>query len=105
MIDKLSEDMKKIVLLGVGAAALTAEKSKELIEELVKKGELSIEQGKVLNEELKHHIQAKVSDAKDEVSRTRMNLLQDQIKRLSPEELEQLKSVIKEQESLTENEE
>ena len=69
MIDKLSEDMKKIVLFGVGAAALTAEKSKELIEELVKKGELSIEQGKVLNEELKHHIQAKVSDAKDEVSR------------------------------------
>ena len=105
MIDKLSEDMKKIVLLGVGAAALTAEKSKELIEELVKKGELSIEQGKVLNEELKHRIQAKVSDAKDEVSRTRMNLLQDQIKRLSPEELEQLKAVIKEQESLTENEE
>lgn len=105
MIDKLSEDMKKIVLLGVGVAALTAEKSKELIEELVKKGELSIEQGKVLNEELKHHIQTKVSDAKDEVSRTRMNLLQDQIKRLSPEELEQLKAVIKEQESLTENEE
>ena len=105
MIDKLSEDMKKIVLLGVGAAALTAEKSKELIEELVKKGELSIEQGKVLNEELKHHIQTKVSDAKDEVSRTRINLLQDQIKRLSPEELEQLKAVIKEQESLTENEE
>lgn len=105
MIDKLSEDMKKIVLLGVGAAALTAEKSKELIEELVKKGELSIEQGKVLNEELKHHIQTKVSDAKDEVSRTHMNLLQDQIKRLSPEELEQLKAVIKEQESLTENEE
>lgn len=105
MIDKLSEDMKKIVLLGVGAAALTAEKSKELIEELVKKGELSIEQGKVLNEELKHHIQTKVSDAKDEVSRTRMNLLQDQINRLSPEELEQLKAVIKEQESLTENEE
>lgn len=105
MIDKLSEDMKKIVLLGVGAAALTAEKSKELIEELVKKGELSIEQGKVLNEELKHHIHTTVSDAKDEVSRTRMNLLQDQIKRLSPEELEQLKAVIKEQESLTENEE
>ena len=46
-----------------------------------------------------------MSDAKDEVSRTRMNLLQDQIKRLSPEELEQLKAVIKEQESLTENEE
>lgn len=70
-----------------------------------KRAELSIEQGKVLNEELKHHIQTKVSDAKDEVSRTRMNLLQDQIKRLSPEELEQLKAVIKEQESLTENEE
>lgn len=50
----LSDGMKKIMLAGIGAVAVTAEKSKELIDELVAKGELTVEQGKVLNEELKH---------------------------------------------------
>lgn len=49
----LSEEMKKVFLAGVGAVAVTAEKSKELLDQLVAKGELSVEQGKVLNEELK----------------------------------------------------
>ena len=53
MIDKLSDDMKKLFLLGIGAAAVTAEKARDMVDHLVEKGELSIEQGKVLNEELK----------------------------------------------------
>ena len=52
----LSEGLKTIFLAGVGAVAVTAEKSKEIIDDLVKKGELTMEQGKVLNEELKHNI-------------------------------------------------
>lgn len=32
----------------------TAEKSKDLLDDLVQKGELTVEQGKVLNEERKH---------------------------------------------------
>lgn len=55
-----SEDMKRIFLAGVGAVATTAEKSKEMVDELVKKGEITVEQGKVLNEELKRDIQEKV---------------------------------------------
>lgn len=54
MLSDLGEDVKKIFLAGVGAVAVTAEKSRELVEELVKKGQLTVEQGKVLNEELKH---------------------------------------------------
>lgn len=54
MAMNLSEELRKVLLAGVGAVAVTAEKSKELVEELVKKGELTVEQGKVLNEELKH---------------------------------------------------
>jgi len=49
----LGEELKKIVLAGIGAIALTAEKAQELVEMLVKKGELTVEQGKILNEELK----------------------------------------------------
>lgn len=35
---------------------LKKEKSEVILDELVKKGELTVEQGKVLNEELKHNI-------------------------------------------------
>ena len=49
--------MKKIILAGIGAAATTADKSKEILDDLVKRGELTVEQGKVLNEELKHNVE------------------------------------------------
>lgn len=55
-----SEDLKKELLAGIGAVAVTAEKSKEVVEDLVKKGELTVEQGKVLNEELKHNVAQKL---------------------------------------------
>ena len=55
---ELGEGLKKILLVGIGTAAVTAEKSKEILDELVKKGELTVEQGKVLNQELKHNIKS-----------------------------------------------
>lgn len=56
------DSMKKIMLAGIGAVAVTAEKSKELVDELVVKGELTVEQGKVLNEELKHKVKDTIKD-------------------------------------------
>ncbi len=58
----LSDGLKKIFLAGVGAAATTAEAAKDLVDQLVAKGELTVEQGKVLNEELRRNIKEKVSD-------------------------------------------
>ena len=57
---ELGEGIKKLLLAGIGTAAVTAEKSKEVLDELVKKGELTVEQGKVLNQELKHNIKESV---------------------------------------------
>ncbi|MDD3243010.1 MAG: hypothetical protein PHD32_04710 [Eubacteriales bacterium] len=57
----LSDEIKKVFLAGIGAMALTAEKSKELLDQMVAKGELTVEQGKVINEELKRK-------AKDELN-------------------------------------
>ena len=62
MLTNISEDLKKIFLFGVGAVAVTAEKSKILIDELVEKGEITVEQGKILNEELKHNIKETIRD-------------------------------------------
>lgn len=55
-MDQLSEGLRKLILAGISAVAATKEKSEGILDELVKKGELTVEQGKVLNEELKHNI-------------------------------------------------
>lgn len=61
-METISEMMKKIMLAGIGAVATTAEKSKDILDELVAKGELTVEQGKVLNEELKHNIKETIHE-------------------------------------------
>ena len=39
----LGKDLKNLLLAGIGAVAVTAEKSQALLDELVKKGELTVE--------------------------------------------------------------
>ena len=41
-MDGIGENVKKILLAGIGAVATTAEKSKEILDEMVKKGELTV---------------------------------------------------------------
>lgn len=55
-MEKLTDGIKTLLLAGIGAAALTADKSRELLEDLVQRGELTVEQGKALNQELKHRM-------------------------------------------------
>lgn len=98
-IMELGEGLKKILLVGIGTAAVTAEKSKEILDELVKKGELTVEQGKVLNQELKHNIKSTVKTAADSVkeSAARKNdqeELKATISRLTPEQLAAVKTQI-----------
>lgn len=46
--------MKKVFLAGVGAVAVTADKSEEIFNDLVEKGASTVEHGKAMNQELKH---------------------------------------------------
>ena len=61
-MERLTDGLKKILLAGIGTVAVTAEKSKEVLDEMVKRGELTVEQGKVLNEELKHNIKEAIRE-------------------------------------------
>ena len=92
IMEKISDSMKKILLAGIGAAATTAEKSKEILDDLVKKGELTVEQGKVLNEELKHNVKQtfKKDEEKDPA---------DVLKGMSPEQIAALKEAIAQKEA------
>lgn len=66
-MSSITDDVKKVVLAGIGAAAMTAEKAHDLADELVKKGENVVAEGKAANEELKHKIKKKVKGKEDEV--------------------------------------
>ena len=88
MMSNFNEDLKKVLLAGIGAVAVTAEK--EVVEQLVKKGELTVEQGKVLNEELKHNVAEKLREplTVDKISKD--------LEKVNDEELEILKAKIEE---------
>ena len=64
-----SEELRRFFLSGIGAMATTAEKSKEIVDAFVRKGELTVEQGRIINEELKRDVKKTVSQAEDTVKR------------------------------------
>lgn len=70
-----AEGIRKAFLAGVGAVALGAEKSQELIEDFIAKGEITVEQGKALNEELAHKVKEVVDDAPEAVLRARLSAM------------------------------
>lgn len=75
----LTDGVRRAFLAGVGAMALGAEKSQELVEDLISKGELTVEQGKALNAELTHRVKTVKDDAPEAVLRAKL-------KPLSPKE-------------------
>lgn len=89
MEKRMSNLMKNVILAGIGAAASTSEKAKDIMEELVKKGELTVEQGKVLNEELKHNIQETLEKEKQKKTSA-----EDLLKSMTPEQIEGLKELL-----------
>ncbi|MCR5666046.1 MAG: hypothetical protein K6G01_04395 [Eubacterium sp.] len=97
-MDKFSEGVRKFFLAGVGAVAVTAEKSQEIINDLVEKGELTVEQGKSMNEELKHKVTSRVKPTPEE----RADHIVD---RLSEEDLEALKAKLAQMDEEEEEEE
>mgnify|MGYP000338391933 CR=1 FL=1 len=94
-MEKLGESLKKLLLIGIGTAAVTAEKSKEILDDLVKKGELTVEQGKVLNKELKHNIKETLKDNVNvSVKASTPEELQTLLEKMTPEQIEQLEEIV-----------
>lgn len=92
----LSEELRKVFLAGIGAVAITAEKGKEMIDTFVEKGEITLEQGKALNEELKRNVNETIH--KNTASEQDKNSLLGQLEKLNPEELDAIKQKLAEME-------
>lgn len=91
---ELGDGLKKLLLAGVGTVAVTAEKSREVLDELVKKGELTVEQGKVLNQELKHNIKDTIKTKTSPSKEAPGEDIRDTLAKLSPKQLAELKEQI-----------
>lgn len=77
----IGDGFKNIFLAGIGAMAYTGEKGKEIIDQLVEKGEITLDQGKELNEELKRK-------AGETSANLREGFLEARMKAMTPEERE-----------------
>jgi len=121
MSEKERSALEKVFLAGVGAVAKTAEaasdllddlvkkgaitieQSKEINEELIKKGEDTVEKGKVKGEKLKTGFKETVIDATAAVQGSAVNGFVKNMHRLTPDELikvqERIDELNREQES------
>ncbi len=80
-MSNIGDGFKNIFLAGIGAMAYTGEKGKEIIDQLVAKGEITLDQGRELNEELRR----KADDASKGV---RESALEAAMRGMKPEERE-----------------
>lgn len=75
----IRDGFKDIFLAGVGALAYGGERANELVNNLIEKGELTVEQGKQLNTELQHK-------ASDTIAQVRDEALAAQLQAMTPEQ-------------------
>ena len=86
---KVTDLVKNVVWAGIGAAAVTTEKAKDVADELVKKGSLTVEQGKVLNEELKHNIKETLDNKKKKDAS-----VEELLSAMTPDQIDALKELL-----------
>lgn len=75
---ELGSGVRKVFLAGIGAIATTVEKGQKLVNDLVDKGELTVDQGKSLNSELAHRVKKKTNVMRDTALENRMKLMSNE---------------------------
>lgn len=70
----MMDEIKKVLLFGVGAVASTYEKATEVVDELVKKGKITIDESKELGEELKIAFKEKSKSNDGAINKTSVNI-------------------------------
>lgn len=94
----MKEDLKNIILMGLGAMSLTNDKAHELKDELLKRGKDAYEKGRVANEELKHNIEDKIKENVTVVYQTNdltNEELATKIKNMSAEDKKKILNLLK----------
>jgi len=89
----ISEDVRKVMMAGLGALSTVADKTQETIDTLAKKGEETLAHGQVLNERLRHKVNQVMRDAKPDKDE-----ILDALDHMTTEEIEEIKAKLKSKE-------
>lgn len=96
----MKEELKNIMLMGLGAISLTGEKASALKKELLEKGEEFYQEGRIKNEELKRELKNQIKESITiEVSPTTKEEMVDIINKMSEEEKKEMIELLKGQNS------
>ena len=78
-------DLKKVLLAGIGLTAMTVDKADSFVKELVEKGRLTIEEGKELEQELKRQSKEEAQELLNKLDAKKSSVeyaTKDDVKRL-----------------------
>ena len=78
-------DLKKVLLAGIGLTAMTVDKADSFVKELVEKGRLTVEEGKELEQELKRQSKEEAQELLNKLDAKKSSVLyatKDDVKRL-----------------------
>lgn len=88
-------EFKNILLAGIGAAATTYEKSSKLIDDMVEKGKITVDEGKELSQELKRTLKDKENKSEEStLTKEDMKELLNEMNFVSKKDLDELSSRI-----------
>ena len=89
------EDLKKIMLVLLGSAAVSAEKLDKSLSDLVEKGKLTVKEGKELREELiKKDMSVEKDDPKEVLTKDEFRSILDSLNLVETKELKTLEDRI-----------
>ena len=92
----MKENIKNVLLMGLGAISLTGEKANELKKELLEKGEALYKEGSIKNEELKRDFKDKIKENTNiKITTASKEEIVEIIKNLSDEEKEEISKLLK----------
>jgi polyhydroxyalkanoate synthesis regulator phasin len=78
-------DLKKVLLAGIGLTAMTVDKADSFVKELVEKGRLTVEEGKELEQELKRQSKEEAQEFLEKLDAKKSSVeyaTKDDVKRL-----------------------
>ncbi|WMJ80045.1 hypothetical protein RBU49_14550 [Clostridium sp. MB40-C1] len=89
------DEIKNIILAGIGSAAYTYEKGAKLVDEMVAKGKLTIDEGKELSQELKRNFKEKAEETTSKIkplTKEEMRELLTEMNFATKDEIEEIKA-------------
>lgn len=102
----MNENIKNVLLMGLGAISLTGEKANELKKELLEKGEALYKEGSIKNEELKRDLKDKIKENTNiKITTASKEDIVEIINNLSDEEKEEISKLLKNNSKQTADEE